>query len=442
MRLQTTNEDCQKLSITIYNDGFGLVKEERKLYSTDAISEVQYVDVAEKIETDSIIVSGLKVEEFNFDYDLVNQRKLLEKYLEQVVTVHDKERGDKTRVRLLSVTDGIIGEIVDTKEIIINPVGELILPSLPSGLMVKPALIWNIKPQWMNHEIKVSYLTKGIQWNGNYVLELQHNTFQLTGWVQINNQSGTTYNQAQLKLIAGEVNRVHDIRDFDHDEHVVYSQMSIEEEAENFTEKSFADQQMYTLSRPVQLKNQQEKQINFLNIANGEYKKYYVVDRYTEQPPIMIEMMNSKDNQMGIPLPKGKVKVYQEDESDQTLEFIGEDEIPHTPKDELVTLTIGKAFDIVTDSKEKKRYRAYDFEGEYEYVDYEYVIKNKKDEPVMMKIEHSIYERWSQIMRSSHSYEQENTRQLVFWVEVPANQETIVSFTYEIDQVFHVKVHK
>ncbi|OLO39337.1 hypothetical protein BTR23_09855 [Alkalihalophilus pseudofirmus] len=438
MRLQSTNNDCEKLSITLYNDGFGLVKEERSLHSEAPVSEIQYMDVAEKIETDSIIVSGVKIEEFNFDYDLVSQQKLLEKYLDHVVTIYDKERGEKTELRLLSVVDGIIGEKVDTKEIVMNPVGELILPSLPSGLMVKPALIWNIKQQLLNQNIKVSYLTQGIKWNGNYVLELQQDTFQLTGWVQIMNQSGTTYNQAQLKLIAGEVNRVDDILQPDYDELVVYSQIDVKEEEESFSEKSFADQHMYTLNRPVQLKNQQEKQINFLNIVNGKYKKYYHVNSYSEQPTILIEIENCKDNGMGIPLPKGKIKVYQEDEVDQTLEFTGEDEISHIPKDELVKLTIGKAFDIVTKNRERRRYRAY---GK-EYVDYVYEIKNKKSETAMMKIDHSIYEKNWEMKESSHTFEQESSRNIVFWIDVPANEETVVSFTYEISNIIEIEVRK
>lgn len=438
MRMQTTNDDCEKLSMTIYNDGFGLVKETRTLHSTDAVNEVQYVDVAEKIETDSIIVSGLKVEEFNFDHDLVSQQKLLEKYLDQVVTVYDKDRGEKTKLRLLSVNDGIIGEKVDTREIIINPVGELILPSLPSGLIVKPTLIWKIKQQPLNHKINVSYLTQGLKWSGNYVLELQQDTFQLTGWVRINNQSGTTYNQVQLKLIAGEVNRVHDIVDHDYQAGVTYSQMSVEDYEESFTEKSFADQHMYTLNRPVKLKNQQEKQINFLNIINGHFKKYYNVTNYSDQPAITLEIINSKENEMGIPLPKGKIKVYQEDETDQMLEFIGEDEIAHTPKDEVVTLVIGKAFDIVMNSKEKRRYKA---RGK-EYVEYEYEIKSKKEEAVSIKINHEIYERNWEVKSSSHHYEEEDSRTIVTWIDVSANENTVVTYKYEINKVIEIEIHK
>jgi hypothetical protein len=437
MRLQTTNDDCEKLSITIYNDGFGLVKEVRRIHSAEAVSEVQYVDVAEKIETDSIIVGGITIEEFNFDYDLVSQKKLLEKYLDQVVTVFDKDRGEKTEIRLLSVMDGIIGEKLDTKEIVINPSGELILPSLPSGLMAKPALIWKIKKQPLNQPINVSYLTKGLTWDGNYVLELQQDTFQLTGWVRINNQSGTAYNEAQLKLIAGEVNRVNDIHPPDDHEMVLYSNMSIEENVESFSEKSFADQHMYTLKRLVQLKNHQEKQINFLNIVNGRYKKYYKVERYTDQPVITLEFLNSKNNEMGIPLPKGLIKVYQQDDSDQTLEFIGEDQIPHTPKDEAIALSIGKAFDIVTTNREKRRYKV---RGK-EYVEYEYEVKNKKEERANIKINHYMYERNWTMKSHSHPFEVEDSRSIVFWIDVPANENAVVLFKYEINQEVDINLH-
>lgn len=250
IRYKSTNEHNNKLSITIYNDDFGLVKEERLLVSQEACEEIQYLDVAKKIETDSIIVAGIPVLELNYDYDLVSKAKLLEKYLDKTIYVFDKKTKEKLSIRLLSVSDGIIGERTDTKEIVINPVGELVLPSLPEGLIAKPALLWKVPKSSLDQQINVSYLTKGISWDANYVLNLQESGFQLTGWVAINNQSGAAFENAELKLIAGEVNRVEEIKllepDYHYKEGIVYS-----ESEPAFEEKSFADHHMYTLNRPV-----------------------------------------------------------------------------------------------------------------------------------------------------------------------------------------------
>ncbi|MGO4890690.1 DUF4139 domain-containing protein [Anaerobacillus sp. MEB173] len=435
MRYTSSNEETTQLSITIYNGGFGLVKESRKLFSNENCSEIQYIDVAEKIEIDSIIVTGLHILEFNFDHDLVSRQKLLEKYLDQVVTVFDKIQSIRTEIRLLSVTDGIIGERSDTKEIVINPAGELILPSLPNGLIVKPTLIWMIKNQQLNQDINVSYLTKGMSWEANYVLELADNTFNLTGWVCIDNQSGTTFKEAVVKVIAGDVNRVDNFQPLVNNERVYSSMVDFEDE-EEFTEKSFADQHMYSLGRKVTLKDHQKKQINFLNITNGKYKKYYCVDKYSSKAEIIIEIMNTVENQMGIPIPKGMIKVYQADVSDKLLEFIGEDHVDHTPKNEVIKLGLGKAFDIITKGREKKRYKL----SQREYVEFEYEITNYKEEKVAVKIEHYISDRHWVIDEATHEFVQEDGQNISFWVDVEPEGKTFVSFRYCVDNSINVNL--
>lgn len=433
MRYKSTNEHNNKLSITIYNDDFGLVKEERLLVSQEACEEIQYLDVAKKIETDSIIVAGIPVLELNYDYDLVSKAKLLEKYLDKTIYVFDKKTKEKLSIRLLSVSDGIIGERTDTKEIVINPEGELVLPSLPEGLIAKPALLWKVPKSSLDQQINVSYLTKGISWDANYVLNLQESGFQLTGWVAINNQSGAAFENAELKLIAGEVNRVEEIKllepDYHYKEGIVYS-----ESEPAFEEKSFADHHMYTLNRPVTIKDEQEKQINFLNVADGAYRKFYEVNRYSEKPYIKVEIENSKENNLEIPLPKGKVKVYQED-SDALLEFVGEDSLPHTAKKQPISLNLGKAFDILCDSLEKDRYE----EEGIEYIEYEYQIHNQKDAAAPIKIEHRIHERSWKMVESSHEYEKMDSSTINFHLDVEADGSAVITFKYAVDRNVYVK---
>jgi hypothetical protein len=434
MRYQSTNEQNEKLSLTIYNDHFGLVKEERHIHSNEPCEEIQYLDVAKKIETDSIMISGIHVLELNYDFDLVSKAKLLEKYLDETIYIYDKKTKEKLPLRLLSVNDGIIGERIDTKEIIINPEGELVLPSLPTGLIAKPALLWKIPKVPLNQKINVSYLTKGISWDANYVLNLKDKEFELTGWVAINNQSGTTYENAELKLIAGEVNRIKEIAPLYDNNRIYNDEMVVYSSEPSFEEKSFADQHMYTLNRPVTIKDEQEKQINFLNIVGENYRRIYEVNQFSTKPVIKIEIDNNRENNLEIPLPKGIVKVYQAD-SDNLLEFIGEDEIPHTAKKQPLTLTLGKAFDIVCDSMETNRYE----EENLEFVEYHYYLNNQKEETVTIKIDHSIHDRGWEMVETSHDYEKTTSKSVLFNVKVKPDEVAAVSFKYVIDRTIYIK---
>ncbi len=175
MKLQSTRRQQKNLSVAAYNGGFALIREMRYLKSEEAVEEVQFLDVAERVETDSIVVKGLEILEQNYDYDLVSKGKLLERYINQNVRVRNSETGEEMEMRLLSVAECIIGERTDTKEIVIDPVGELILPALPKGLLLKPALVWKIEPSLLDQEIVVSYLTKSLEWHAHYTLELRRN---------------------------------------------------------------------------------------------------------------------------------------------------------------------------------------------------------------------------------------------------------------------------
>lgn len=425
----------KELSITIYNENFGLVKEKRGLQLPADCTEIKYLDVAKKIETDSIIVDGVHIQELNYDYDLVNKEKLLEKYLDKVINIFNKDTGKKMEVRLLSVSSGIIAENTETKEILVDPEGELILPKLPDGLIVKPALIWKVKPT-LNESVDVSYITQGMRWEANYVIELLDKTLQLSGWVSIHNQSGATYNNAQLKLIAGDVHRVQEILPTSYREGVVYSQ-SLDVDEPAFTEKSFADYHMYSLDRKVTLKDNQQKQINFLQIDNAPYRKYYLFNRYSDVAKIMVEMENTKENNLGIPLPKGKVKVYQQDSSDKSLEFIGEDSISHIPRNEKVELYLGNAFDLICEGTEVNRYKSRGFE----YIEYQYVIKNHKEaEDAEVVVEHYIYERDWKMKTSTHKYVQESSQTIRFIEIVKPDEQVIITFKYALDRRVTVKV--
>jgi hypothetical protein len=186
--------DTKELSLTIYNGGFGAVKETRAVSLTGAETELIFADVAQQIETDSLLVEGLNILEFNYDYDLVDRDKLLKKYIDKEVYLKDRKTGEKKSCRLLSVEGAgrCVLEDNDTKEIYIDAQAEIVLPSLPSGLIVKPALVWKIGKS-TSENVKVSYLSKGFKWNANYVIDILEETLNIAGWVElIYNCNGTT----------------------------------------------------------------------------------------------------------------------------------------------------------------------------------------------------------------------------------------------------------
>ncbi|WP_413299115.1 DUF4139 domain-containing protein [Bacillus sp. 1P10SD] len=434
MVYKLSSSDSKNLALTIYNDNFAVVKETRSFTPQENETVVHYLDVAKQIETNSIIVSGVEVKELNYDFDLVDKSKLLEKYIDHIVFLLDSHTNERSEVRLLSVSGGIVVEDIQTKEIKLDPLGELILPKLPNELIVKPALVWKIKPTTA-HIIDVSYMTKGLFWESNYVLNLKEQTFDLSGWVEIQNYSGTTYHDAMIKVLAGDVNRVEEETRYDED-FTVYN--SVESMEENFNEKIFGDYHIYTLKEPTTLKDNQAKQMKFIQVNNGTFKRYYEIDDYTNNPKIMIEIKNTPANNMGIPLPKGKIKVYQEDNEEKATEFIGEDRIGHTTKDEKITLYIGNAFDIVCESKILKRYKM----KNSEYVQHEYVLKNQKVESAQIKITHYISERFWKIEESTDEFIEKDANHIEFWVEVPPGEEKTIGFGITYDRALYMEIKK
>ncbi|RNF38218.1 DUF4139 domain-containing protein [Planococcus salinus] len=424
MRFQSTLEDRKSLRLTIYTGGFGVVKEVRRITTAGEVDEVQFLDVAEQIETDSILVRGLEVLEQNYDDDLVSGRKLLKKFIGEVVTVRNPELGEEIQIRLLHVADDMIGERIDTKEIMINPSGELILPSLPDGLSAKPALIWKVVPAQMDGDVQVSYLTQGVEWQANYAAEIAGNQLNLTGWVKLQNRAGTHFINAKIKLIAGDGRRREILRK--NLEPVIMESMSNEQP---FDERSFADYHAYTIERPVTVLNEQTKQISFLKMEGASFRKIYKVGPFSQRAEMVLEIDNTAANQLGIPLPKGLIKVYEQD-VDGEMEFVGEDVLEHTSKEEKLKLTIGNAFDIVSDSREKKRIK----QGGFEYVTHEYRLKNRKGENVRVDIEHVVSERIWEMESSTHDYEIKHSSELEFRVRLAADKSALVEFTYKVDK--------
>jgi hypothetical protein len=426
MKKLSNASETKEISLTIYNCGFGAVKEIRKVNLTGSETELIFADVAQKIETDSLLVEGLNVLEFNYDYDLVDRGKLLQKYIDKEVFLRNRKTGEKKSCRVLSVEEAgkCVLEDNSTKEIYIDTQDEIVLPSLPSGLIVKPALIWKILKS-ATEDVKVSYLSQGFNWDANYVIEIMGKTLNLAGWAEIENQSGTTFGNAKIKLIAGDVNREEEHGEYIAEEQIYLAAPSVVPRAE---EKTFFDYHMYTLLNKTTLKDNQTKQINILNGADVPYKKYYQLNRHEEKVSVIIQFANKKECGLGFAMPKGKIKMYKADEADNSLEFVGEDSIDHTPKDEDIELNIGNAFDITFDFKEVERKKLKGFE----YYKYECTIKNHREEEAEVHFEHYIWGIW-EMVSATNEYSKKTSNIIEFCVYVDAESDTKVSFEYKID---------
>ncbi|MFC7364324.1 MULTISPECIES: DUF4139 domain-containing protein [Bhargavaea] len=425
MPADISGKDAVSRALTVYNDGFALVKETRKLPEFPADGVLRYLDVAQRIETESILVEGLDIREMNYEYDLVDKNKLLEKYIGRELTIVDPESGKRSRYRLLSVANGMVVEDLETGEIVLDPKGQVRLPELPGGLILTPALVWHAS-RTTSDEVRVSYLTQGMSWETDYVIALPaetdgKETFSLTGWMTLRNESGMTYEDAVLRVLAGEVHRAEEP-----DRFILYSAV---EERGMPEHESFADYHLYTIPGTVTIKDRQQKQVRLIGAEGAAGRTIYEIGPYDRNPAIYFEFGNTEAAGLGFPLPQGTVKFYRNNRTDGTAEFVGEDRIGHTAKGERVRLQLGQAFDITVDSGLTSSRK----EGRYDLESYMYAIRNAKDVPVTVIIRHPVHERHWDIAESDHPAEREFGDVLIP-VTVPAGKEETVRFTLRIDR--------
>jgi hypothetical protein len=347
--LSTGLEDQTGVALTIYNVNLGLVKDQREIKLTKGTGELRFMDVASQIIPASVHIKSLidpeslQILEQNYEYDLLNPQKLLDKYVGKEVKLYYKnaytEREEIVTATLLSNNGGPIFKIGD--EITFGHPGRIIFPEIPENLISKPTLVWLIENNLSSaQKVEASYLTNGINWRSDYVVTLnaKDDKADLSGWVTVDNKSGTTYKNARLKLIAGDVNRVKDEYEYK-DKMRRYALAEASKAKEQFKEEEFFEYHVYTLQRPATIKENQTKQISLITADNIPVKKellyqgarYYYYNQYGEaitnqKVGVFVELANKKENNLGIPLPKGTVRVYKHD-SEGSLQFIGEDSI-------------------------------------------------------------------------------------------------------------------
>jgi len=461
------------VDLTIYNQNLSLVREERTFPLGKGTSTVVVPDVPATIDGTSVHFlsltdpEGVRVIEQNYQYDLVSQARLLERYVgrevEFVRTDPATNREYSVPGKLLATgyvqqpgypyavagTGGITAEI--NGKIEIGPAGRLVLPALPEGLVLKPRLQWTVaSDREGNHASEVSYLAGGLSWSADYVVLLDRDDarLDLTGWVTLTNGSGTTFKNAGLKLVAGDVN-------------VVQNQLggmmkAAREEAvadaaaPQFRQTNLFEYKLYTLQRRTDLAENETKQIELTSARDVAAKKSFIYDGLGDEwrswynnysyrgqgsfgqqsnprVGVFVTFRNSESENMGMPLPKGKVRVYKRDE-DGKEQFIGEDEIDHTPKDEEVRLYLGNAFDIVGERVQRdfKTYAG----GRVVEETIEIRVRNHKDAAAVVQVYEHPW-RWTQweITGASSGWSKVDQSTIKFPLRIAGDGEGSVKYT-------------
>ncbi len=449
----STSAQRESVAVTVYNGGFGVVREVRDVDLGRGLVSLEFRDVSTKIEPKTVQVraldaapSALSVLEQNYRYDLLSPQKLLEKYEGKKVKVYrwNKVTGkDEELDAEVIAANGGSPVMRINGEITYGFPGRIAFPGIPKNLIAKPSLVWLLDSAKPKQKVEVTYLTQGIRWNADYVLSLGDETAgtgmskgDLVGWVTLANDTGTTFKNARLKLVAGDVQRV-----MAQGQIAERSRMAKDEGGERqFNEESFFEYHLYSLDRPTDLLNSESKQVTLLQASGVAVRRrlifhgasYYYRNRYgavqsNQKVGVYVEIDNREDNHLGIPLPKGTVRVYKTDKSGQK-EFVGEDNIDHTPRDEKVRIKMGESFDVVGDRKQT------DYKVISSCVDesaWEIDLRNHKDVADEVLVYEPVGGDWT-LLTSSMPYEKKDAHTFTFTAKVPARGATKITYRVRV----------
>lgn len=444
--------------------GYAVVRHERPMDLASGRNELRFTDVAGLIDPTTVSFKsltdpdGTRVIEQNFQFDLVDTAKLLEKYIDHEIIV-EQARGESVESiagTLLSTSGGLVLRLADGSVRTITQHSGVRLPNLPGGLITRPTLVWDISArQAGEHLARVAYQTAGITWWADYNLVFAEGKdansckIDVGAWVSILNQSGASYPEARIKLIAGDVHRAPPPVQASRLARVPMAAEAMADQAKGFEEKAFFEYHLYTLGRPSSLPDNSTKQIELFpqvsEVACERTLVYQGQDAfwgyggapYTERSfgvtgnrkvDSYLSFRNDKEGGMGVPLPAGRVRVSKLDSADDTLEFIGEDRIDHTPRNENVLLKLGSAFDVVGE----RRQLDYSVDSARRTITEEIEVKlrNRKDEPVRVVVKERLY-RWSnwRIQSSTHQWQKQDANTIHIPVTVPSDKEVVLRYT-------------
>lgn len=444
----TTLADQQDVAVTAYNNGLALVRDTRAVKLPSGESQLQFEDVAQQIRPETVGLKSKSAEgsvailEQNYEYDLISPNKLMEKYVGKKVKLQNfnsEITSGTVEAELLSMNEGPVYKVGN--EIYLGHPGNVVLPEIPENLIAKPSLIWTLNNTAGDQTLEVTYLTNGVSWSADYVITLakEETSLGVAGWVTMNNQSGATFTNAQLKLVAGEVNIAPP--DMPRRE-MMYAAKAMPAAAPPMPqEEAFAEYHLYTMPRRTTIKQNQSKQLALLNGEDVKCGKIYEYRGqeyfYSQQVPptgeehvsVFLQFRNEEKNGLGMPLPAGVMRVYQED-SEGMLQFAGEDRIKHTPKDENVKLRLGEAFDVIGE-RVQKDYQV--IASNVHESEFEITLRNHKETDISIDIVEPMPGDW-RILQKSHEFVKKDARTAVF--SVPVKKDGEVKVTYRVQVRF------
>jgi len=442
--------DQQGVAITIYNNDLALVKDHRKIQLKPGASALAFRDVSAKMRPETAMLrslsapASLSVFEQNFDFDLLTPQKMLEKYVGQTVSVvrTNTATGQETTelATVLSANNGVvlkIGQRIET-----GLPGRLVFGDVPPNLRDRPTLVMSLNNTAdAAQDVELSYLTGGLSWRADYVAELNaaDDKLDISGWVTLTNTSGTTYSNARLQLVAGDVNRV--VQRPQRDAQIMMSMAPAPVAKANMAQESLFEYHLYTLGRTTTLAENQTKQVALLSASGVMARKELLLrgsDYYYQSSAgnigqkmkvgVFVEFDNKESAHLGMPLPKGVVRVYKKD-SAGNAQFVGEDSIDHTPKNEKVRLKLGEAFDVTADKKQTD-FKKLSGDGKFNYVyesAYEIVLKNAKKEAVTVVLQEPMPGDW-RVTSESQAHIKGSSNTAIWRVSVPAEGSSTLTY--------------
>ena len=439
-QVAAAREDQTDLAVTVYNSSLALIRDIREFALPAGESDLHFIDIAATVNPATVHFRSLtdpsrvSILEQNYEYDLLEPEKLLRKYVGRDVTLirvrseNGTTKEEAVTARLVSYNNGPIWKIGNEYVTGLHQ-DHLRFPELPSNLYSRPTLVWKLLNRGgPRHRIEASYLAGGLSWQSDYVLTVGRDdkTADLDGWVTLINASGTAFRDAKLQFVAGDLNRVQPAARKQAMEMMADARAA----APSMVQEAFSEYHLYTLGRRTTIANQETKQLALLNGTGVPVEKRYIVDgqsfyyrnRRSPGTPIkdnvqvFYRLRNDAKSGLGAPMPAGVVRVYQAD-SKGGLQFVGEDRIDHTPKDETLDLKIGNAFDIVCERNQTDFEKISDMVYEMEFA---LTLRNHKTTPVVVQVNEPVGGTWRMI-RSTHEWQKTAAWAAQFTVPVPAD---------------------
>lgn len=450
--ITSTLHDQQSVAVTIYNENLALVKDQRRVHLASSQNALAFRDVSARIRPETALLRSLtspgklSVMEQNFDFDLLTPQKLLEKYVGKSVSVirTNPATGIESaeQAQVLAANNGLVMKIGDRIETGIP--GRIVYPDVPANLRDRPTLVMSLDNSGAaQQDVELSYLTGGLAWKADYVAELNaaDDKLDISGWVTLTNTSGATYQNAKLQLVAGDINVVRQSIPMSA---AALRKGKVETDAlkENrMSEEGLLEYHLYTLDRPTTIAESQTKQVSLLTAAGIPAHKelllrgadYYYQSSYGDlgqkmKVGVFVEFDNKEAHHLGLPLPKGVIRVYKKDGAGNA-QFVGEDSIDHTPKNEKVRLKLGEAFDVTADKKQTD-FKKLAGSGKYNYVfesAYEIVLKNAKKDAVTVTVQEPLPADWK-ILNESLPSTKATSNTATWLVTVPPEGRTTLTY--------------